>query len=58
MPEVETIRRHLAPHLEGRMLDELAVHDERWSRPLAGEELARGRAGPARSRRSTGAAST
>ncbi len=39
MPEVETIRRHLAPHLEGLRLDELAVHDERWSRPLAGEEL-------------------
>ena len=39
MPEVETIRRHLAPHLEGLTLHELAVHDERWSRPLAGEEL-------------------
>src|SRR5829696_3300613 len=40
MAEVETIRRHLAPHLEGRVLETLAVHDERWSRPLAGEELA------------------
>src|SRR5829696_4858610 len=39
MPEVETIRRHLAPHLEGRMLQTLEIHDERWSRPLAGEEL-------------------
>ena len=45
MPEVETIRRHLAPHLEGLTLDELAVHDERWSRPLAGEELAAAVAG-------------
>jgi formamidopyrimidine-DNA glycosylase len=40
MPEVETIRRHLAPHLEGTVLETLDVHDERWSRPLAGEELA------------------
>src|SRR5215207_5740200 len=40
MPEVETIRRHLAPHLEGRVLHTLDVHDERWSRPLAGRELA------------------
>ena len=40
MPEVETIRRHLAPHLEGRVLDRLDVHDARWSRPLAGAELA------------------
>src|SRR5918993_3305386 len=38
-PEVETIRRHLAPHLEGRVLETLDVHDERWSRPLAGDEL-------------------
>src|SRR5215207_2095918 len=40
MPEVETIRRHLAPQLEGRVLYTLDVHDERWSRPLAGGELA------------------
>ena len=40
MPEVETIRRHLAPHLEGTVLETLDVLDERWSRPLAGEELA------------------
>jgi formamidopyrimidine-DNA glycosylase len=40
LPEVETIRRHLAPHVEGRVLERLAVHDERWSQPLAGEELA------------------
>jgi formamidopyrimidine-DNA glycosylase len=39
LPEVETIRRHLAPQVEGRVLERLAVHDERWSRPLAGEEL-------------------
>ena len=40
LPEVETIRRHLAPHVEGRTLDALEVSDERWSRPLAPAELA------------------
>jgi formamidopyrimidine-DNA glycosylase len=40
LPEVETIRRHLAPHVEGRTLHRLEVLDERWSRPLAGAELA------------------
>src|SRR5215213_1290527 len=40
LPEVETIRRHLAPHVEGRVLTELEVHDPRWCRPLAGEEVA------------------
>jgi formamidopyrimidine-DNA glycosylase len=40
LPEVETIRRHLAPHLEGRLLAELEVLDERWCSPLAGDEVA------------------
>jgi formamidopyrimidine-DNA glycosylase len=40
LPEVETIRRHLAPHVEGRVLARLEVLDERWCRPLAGEEIA------------------
>jgi formamidopyrimidine-DNA glycosylase len=40
LPEVETIRRHLAFHVEGRRLRALEVLDERWSRPLAGVELA------------------
>ena len=39
LPEVETIRRHLAPHVEGRVLEAVEVLDERWSRPLAPEEL-------------------
>src|SRR3954452_15239070 len=39
LPEVETIRRHLAPHVEGRTLDEVEIHDPRWSRPLAPGEL-------------------
>jgi len=40
LPEVETIRRHLAPHLEGRTLQGLDVSDPRWCRPLAPAELA------------------
>jgi formamidopyrimidine-DNA glycosylase len=40
LPEVETIRRHLAPHVEGRTLRALEILDERWSRPLAGRALA------------------
>jgi formamidopyrimidine-DNA glycosylase len=40
LPEVETIRRHLVPHVEGRVLTALDVYDERWCRPLAGEEVA------------------
>ncbi len=35
LPEVETIRRHLAPHVEGRTLDRLEVLDARWTLPLA-----------------------
>ena len=34
LPEVETIRRHLAPRLEDRRIDALAVHDPRWCLPL------------------------
>ena len=40
LPEVETIRRHLAPHVEGRVLTALEVRDARWCRPLAGAEVA------------------
>src|SRR3954463_6175892 len=40
LPEVETIRRHLAPHVEGRVLEAVDVLDERWCRPLAPAELA------------------
>ena len=39
LPEVETIRRHLAPPLEGRTLAALVVHDPRWCAPLAPEVL-------------------
>ena len=40
LPEVETIRRNLAPHVEGRTLGRLEILDARWSRPLAPRELA------------------
>ena len=40
LPEVETIRRNLAPHVEGRTLQRLDILDPRWSRPLAPRELA------------------
>jgi formamidopyrimidine-DNA glycosylase len=39
LPEVETIRRQLAPLVEGRTLARLEILDPRWSRPLAPEEL-------------------
>jgi formamidopyrimidine-DNA glycosylase len=35
LPEVETIRRNLAPHVEGRRLEALEVLDPRWTLPLA-----------------------
>jgi formamidopyrimidine-DNA glycosylase len=39
LPEVETIRRQLAPLVEGRRLRRMEVLDPRWSRPLAPQEL-------------------
>jgi formamidopyrimidine-DNA glycosylase len=33
LPEVETIRRQLAPHLEGRTLLDVEILDWRWTRP-------------------------
>ena len=40
LPEVETIRRQLAPIVEGRTLQRVEVLDPRWSRPLHPRELA------------------
>jgi formamidopyrimidine-DNA glycosylase len=40
LPEVETIRRHLAPHVEGRRVDAVEILDPRWTQPLAPSELA------------------
>ena len=34
LPEVETIRRRLAPRLEGRTIERLDVRDPRWCQPL------------------------
>jgi formamidopyrimidine-DNA glycosylase len=34
LPEVETICRQLAPHLEGRRLAEVEILDPRWTRPV------------------------
>jgi formamidopyrimidine-DNA glycosylase len=55
LPEVETIRRQLAPHLEGRTIAQARILDQRWTRPeppaqteaeLRGAAVARvGRAG-------------
>jgi formamidopyrimidine-DNA glycosylase len=39
LPEVETIRRHLAPEIEGRTLDAVEIRDARWCRPLAPAEV-------------------
>lgn len=33
LPEVETIRRQLAPHLEGRTIIDVEILDPRWTRP-------------------------
>jgi formamidopyrimidine-DNA glycosylase len=39
LPEVETIRRQLAPLVQGRTLTRVEILDPRWSRPLAPGEL-------------------
>jgi formamidopyrimidine-DNA glycosylase len=40
LPEVETIRRQLAPFLEGRRLEHVEVRDARWSDPAPPEAIA------------------
>ena len=40
LPEVETIRRQLAPALEGKVLECLEVLDPRWCEPAPPDELA------------------
>jgi len=39
LPEVETVRRQLAPRLEGRMLVAYRVSDPRWTAPRAPNEV-------------------
>jgi formamidopyrimidine-DNA glycosylase len=40
LPEVETIRRHLAPVVEGATVERIEVLDPRWCEPAPPEELA------------------
>ncbi|MBV9819084.1 MAG: bifunctional DNA-formamidopyrimidine glycosylase/DNA-(apurinic or apyrimidinic site) lyase [Solirubrobacterales bacterium] len=40
LPEVETIRRQLAPHLEGRTLRRVEILDPRWTRPSPPAQVA------------------
>jgi formamidopyrimidine-DNA glycosylase len=40
LPEVETIRRQLAPGLEGRRIDRMEILDPRWCDPAPPEEVA------------------
>ena len=35
LPEVETIRRQLAPQVEGRVIEKIEILDPRWTRPWA-----------------------
>jgi formamidopyrimidine-DNA glycosylase len=39
LPEVETIRRQLAPHVEGRVVQRLEILDPRFTVPLAPDEV-------------------
>ena len=39
LPEVETIRRQLAPHLEGREIVDARILDPRWTRPDSPEAV-------------------
>ncbi|HEY3830544.1 MAG TPA: bifunctional DNA-formamidopyrimidine glycosylase/DNA-(apurinic or apyrimidinic site) lyase [Solirubrobacteraceae bacterium] len=45
LPEVETIRRQLAPLVEGRRVRSVEILDARWCRPLEPSELADALAG-------------
>jgi formamidopyrimidine-DNA glycosylase len=40
LPEVETIRRQVAPLVEGRTVDRLEITDPRWCAPLAPADVA------------------
>jgi len=42
LPEVETIRRQLAPHLEGRTIRAAEILDPRWTRPTPVADVQRG----------------
>ena len=40
LPEVETIRRQLAPEIEGRRLERMRILDARWCEPAPPDEVA------------------
>ena len=40
LPEVETIRRQLAPAIEGRRIDAIEILDARWCEPAPPDEMA------------------
>ena len=40
LPEVETIRRQLEPHLVGRRIERVEILDPRWSEPAPPDEVA------------------
>jgi formamidopyrimidine-DNA glycosylase len=40
LPEVETIRRQLAPHIQGRTIDAVEILDARWTRPQLPSDVA------------------
>jgi formamidopyrimidine-DNA glycosylase len=42
LPEVETIRRQLAPEITGRRIERARVLDPRWTRPIAPGRVERG----------------
>jgi formamidopyrimidine-DNA glycosylase len=42
LPEVETIRRQLAPYVEGRTIVGAVIGDPRWTRPIAPTEVEAG----------------
>jgi formamidopyrimidine-DNA glycosylase len=42
LPEVETIRRQLAPHLEGRTILDVEILDWRWTRPERPQDVETG----------------
>ena len=39
LPEVETLRRQLAPAVEGRRLARVEIHDARWCEPLSPRDV-------------------
>ena len=45
LPEVETIRRQLAPHVAGRTLERVEILDPRWTMPDPSEPVAHALAG-------------